>query len=215
LEKIKNENKKYQEKVDITKDTNETKKIKNAIHLDLTESEETSITNEFLFSFLIAKFYTNNETIIYIPKDIEIYIEIPNCFKNYFSQFGILNIFPRETIHMDNMPKLNLEEKTIEIFNRMIELNSNEEIEEKFIKKYMDSSKKYSYHQIIAFIKLFISQYSKFKTKIYFSSIKRDKNGKVIEKKDITEDCISDFAQSTKYFINSGFNQLLMKKIDE
>ena len=60
------------------------KKIKNenykeiAIHLDLTESKEKSIINEFFFSFLITKFYTNNENIIYIPKDISIYVEVPN-----------------------------------------------------------------------------------------------------------------------------------------
>ena len=34
----------------------------------MTESEETSIINEFLFSFLITKFYINNENIIYIKK---------------------------------------------------------------------------------------------------------------------------------------------------
>ena len=38
-----------------------------AIHLDLTDSEEISILNEFFFSFLITKFYTNNEKILYIP----------------------------------------------------------------------------------------------------------------------------------------------------
>ena len=38
-----------------------------AIHLDLTESEETSVLNEFFFSFLITKFYKNNEEILYIP----------------------------------------------------------------------------------------------------------------------------------------------------
>jgi len=45
-----------------------------AILLDLTESEEISIINEFFFSFLITKFYLNNESILYIPKDISIYI---------------------------------------------------------------------------------------------------------------------------------------------
>ena len=79
-EKLKSENKSYK---DI------------AIHLDLTESKETSIINEFFFSFLITKFYTNNETIIYIPKDIHIYIEIPNCFEDYLSKFSILNIFKK------------------------------------------------------------------------------------------------------------------------
>jgi len=51
------------------------------------------------------------------------------------------------------LPKLNLPDNMIEIFNRMIDLNKN--IEEKFLKKYMDNSKKNSYHQIIIFIKLF------------------------------------------------------------
>ena len=214
LKKIKEENKK-----DVSENKEKDKigenKIKNAIHLDLTESEETSIINEFLFSFLITKFYTNNETIIYIPKDIEIYIEIPNCFKNYLSQFGILNIFKKDNIFLDEIPKLFLPQNTIEIFNRMIKLNTNEDIEEKFLKKYLDNKKNYSFHQIIIFIKLFISQYSKFETEISFSEIKKDKKGKIIEKKNVTEKCISDFAESTKYFINSGFQELLMKKIDE
>ena len=82
-EKLKSENKTYK---DIS------------IHLDLTDSKETSIINEFFFAFLITKFYTNNENIIYIPKDINIYIEIPNCFEDYLSKFSILKIFKRENI---------------------------------------------------------------------------------------------------------------------
>lgn len=49
--------------------------------IKILESQETSIRNEFLFSFLITKFYINNEN------------KIPNCFENYLSKFGILNIF--------------------------------------------------------------------------------------------------------------------------
>ena len=89
LKMINEENKKEKEKEKEEDSKNEKTKIKNAIHLDLTESEDTSLINEFLFSFLITKFYTDKETIIYIPKDIEIYIEIPNCFNDYLSQFGI------------------------------------------------------------------------------------------------------------------------------
>ena len=69
-----------------------------AIHLDLIETKETSLINEFLFSFLITKFYTNNENIIYIPNNIKIYIEIPNSFENYLKKFGILNAFNIENI---------------------------------------------------------------------------------------------------------------------
>jgi len=121
------------------------KKIKNvniediAIHLDLTESEETSIINEFFFSFLITKFYTNNESIIYIPKDIYIYIEIPNCFENYLSKFGILNIFNKENITRENKPDFNYPKEIINIFKNMQEINSNDGIQ-KFVNKYIDSS---------------------------------------------------------------------------
>lgn len=87
-----------------------------------------------MFAFLITKFYTNNETIIYIPKDIEIYIEIPNCFNDYLSKFGILNIFTRENITLDTKARLCLPVKTVEIFQRMVELNSNVLIEKNFLK---------------------------------------------------------------------------------
>ena len=80
----------------------------------MTESEEISIINDFLFSFLFTRIYTNNEAIIYIPKDIEIDIEIPNCFKDYLSQIDILNIFHRENITLDNKPKLKLTNEMIE-----------------------------------------------------------------------------------------------------
>ena len=198
LKKIKNESE-YEEKG-----------IKNAIHLDLNESEETSIMNEFLFSFLITKFYTNNETIIYIPKDLEIYIEIPNCFNDYLSQYGILNIFHRENINLENKPTLELSPKIIEIFDKLLGLNTNEAIEKKFLEKYMDNPKRYSYHQIIIFIKLFISLYNKFCTKLQFKEI-----NEIGEQKDITEKCIQDFAKSAKYFIDGVFQNLIMKKIDE
>jgi len=79
-----------------------------AIHLDLIESEETSILNEFFLSFLITRFYKNDENIIYIPKDIHIYIEIPNCFEDYLSKFSILKIFDKENITLENMSPFDL-----------------------------------------------------------------------------------------------------------
>ena len=178
-------------------------KIKNenykdlAIHLDLTESNETSIINEFFFSFLITKFYSNNECIIYIPKYIDIYIEIPNCFENYLSKFQLLNIFNRENITLENMPKFNYSKEMIDIFNRMLEINSNVKMQS-FVKKYI-GCKKYSYHQINIFIKLFISQYTKFGKKISFNE----------DNKDVTEKCIKDFAKCTQYFTNGQFAKLL------
>ena len=98
----------------------------------------------------------------------------------------------------------------IEIFKRMVALNSNAGIEEKFLAKYMDSEKKYSYYQIIIFIQLFISQYNKFDSKLHFTETD-DKGVKV----DVTDKCIQDFAKSTKYFIDGGFQNLIMEEINE
>ena len=180
-----------------------------AIHLDLTESKETSIINEFLFSFLITKFYNNNENIIYIPKDMEIFIEIPNCFENYLSKFGILNAFTRENITLENIPKLDLPQNILEIFKNLIEFDSENEIElngeiEKFIKPLI-GIEKYSYNQLIIFIKLFIYQYSKLTKKLTF------KKGVI----DNSETYIKEFAECTQYFTNRGFTELLMRKNEE
>ena len=174
-----------------------------AIHLDLIESKNISILNEFLFSFLITKFYNNTENIIYIPKDIDIYIEIPNCFENYLSKLNILKLFKRENIKFENMPKLDLPQNIIDIFNRLLEYDSNDKIEE-FIKKYLDIDK-YSYHQLIILIKFFISYFSKFKSKLILYS------GENI----VTKKCIEDFFGFAKYFLMEGYEKLLMCKNDE
>ena len=199
LEKIKNENEEEQNEII---DTNESKKIKNAVHLDLTESEDTSLINEFLFSFLFTKFYSDNMTIIYIPKNIDIYIEIPNCFKDYLQHFGLLRIFPRENITKENKLKLDLKNDIINFFDEIIGLNSNELIEKEFLEKYLGSLQNYSYHQIIIFIKLFIYKFNKFKEKLNF----------IKDKKIINEKFIYDFTKSAAYFIDNGFQNLILRE---
>ena len=181
-----------------------------AIHLDLTESEEKSILNEFFFSFLITKFYSNNENILYIPKDIDIYVEIPNCFVNYLDKFSILklNLFEKINITFDDMPSFNFPDSIINIFNNMLGINSNEEIRE-FVKKYIGIEGRFSYHQINIFIKLFISQYSQFEGKLKFTHNIVDKKGKLLDSIDETEIYIKEFAKSTIYFTNGGFSKLL------
>ena len=192
-----------------------------AIHLDLTESKETSIINEFFFSFLITRFYTNNENIIYIPKDIKIFIEVPNCFKDYLSKFSILTIFKRENITLESiinseseneniisikMPPFSYDENITNTFKNMIGKSTNPEIEE-YVKKYIsegDKKSKYSYHQINIFVKLFITQCGKYNTKIRFL----DPSNNVI-----TEDIIKEFAKSTQYFTNGSFSKLLTGSI--
>lgn len=109
----------------------------------MTESEETSIGNEFFFSFLIIRFYTNNENII------QIFIEISNCFIDYLSKFSILTIFDKENITFNNMPKFDYSNDIIRHFEDMKGINSNEDVQ-KFVKINIgdgDQNSKYFYHK--------------------------------------------------------------------
>ena len=176
-----------------------------AIHLDLFETNEHSILNEFLFSILITKFYSNNENIVYIPINIEIYVEIPNCFNNFMKNNKILKLFKKDEvmIKIDDIPKLELPEKKKLLFKNMIEKSTNEEIFE-WVKDNMKIPK-YSYHQINIFINLFLSQYNKFEgEKLIFHYKNKDP-------KEVTKNCISIFAEGTKYFTYGGFSKLLLE----
>jgi len=174
-----------------------------AIHLDLIETEDVSSINEFLLSFLITKFYANNEDIIYIPNNIKIYVEIPNSFENYLSKVGILNLFKIDNITLGNLPKLELDEGVKKTFQIMLgkEAETDEQIE-KFIKDNINL-KEYSYYQIQTFINLFISQFEIFNGKIKFSNS---------QKNDTTKECLKYFADSTIYFTNGGFARLIVDK---
>ena len=200
----------------INEDKNEIGNKKIGIHIDLSESEEISLITEFLFSILITNFYIYNEDIIYFPNDFYIYIEIPNCFgENYLSKIGILNRFKRENIVLgelksnDNenitnikMDDLQLSEEIKDKFKNMLGIKGSKEIEE-YVKNNM-GIKEYSFHHILTFINLFISQHREM-GKIEF----KDSYGN-----DITEKCKKNFAETTKYFTNGGFARLLMMKND-
>ena len=170
-----------------------------AIHLDLTETKEISLINEFLFSFLITKFYTDNENIIYIPNNIQIYVEVPNSSENYLKKFGILNAFIIENIKLGELLPLELESNIRKKFKQLNGIETNEEIE-RFIKEKFNeiNIKEFSYYQIQIFIKLYISLFDS-----------KDKDIK------ITKECIDYFVNSSKYFINGGFSKYIMKTIDK
>ena len=188
-----------------------------ALHIDLAESKEIPLINEFLLSFLITKFYINNEDIIYIPSNLNIYIEIPNCFDNYLNKIGILKIFQIENIvfgkveenkelDIKNMKNIEMENFDIEpgIKKKLIKLigeDKNGKIEQ-FIKDNI-GIEIYSYHQIQIFVKLFINQYSKIEGKINFNDSGNS---------DIKNKCFEYFKKTTQLFTNIGFAQMLMSK---
>ena len=63
------------------------------IHLDLYDTDNVSLMDEFLFSFLILRYFGKDEDVFYLPKNIEVKIEIPNSFINIIEKFPILKLF--------------------------------------------------------------------------------------------------------------------------
>ena len=74
--------------------TNEERTV---IHLDLYDSKQTELMKDFLYSFLITKLYGQNEDLFYLSKKVEIVIEIPCGFVNFFNKFPLLSMFKNKT----------------------------------------------------------------------------------------------------------------------
>eukprot|EP00833_Pecoramyces_ruminatium_P012803 jgi/Orpsp1_1/1186835/evm.model.d7180000053572.1 len=69
-----------------------------ALHLDLSNMNNIEIASEFLFSFLILKYYSQSENIFYYGNEMRIKVELPNDFIDYKKIFLIFNFF--ENIHL-------------------------------------------------------------------------------------------------------------------
>jgi len=98
------------------------------------------------------------------------------------------------------MLQLELESNIKVKFKKLIGTDDNKEIEQ-FIKD-KKGIKEYSYYQVETFIKLYISQFNAFESKVKFTNSEGD----------ITQKCIQYFAETTKYFTNGGFAKLIMEK---
>ena len=77
-----------------------------SIHLDLYDTDEIDLMNEFLFSILITKVYGKNEEFLFFLKEIDIKIEIPNLFINFMHKFPILTLFPYKKLSISNLAPL-------------------------------------------------------------------------------------------------------------
>ena len=100
------------------------------IHLDLYNTDQIQLMNEFLFSILITKFYKNKGSIYYLWKRIKIKVEIPNSFIDFFSKFPILSLFKRNGITIKNLPSLVCKK----------ELYSNDQIVANYLKVLKESN---------------------------------------------------------------------------
>ena len=185
---------------------------KTSIHLDLYETKDISILNEFLFSFCFTKFYSNDKNVLYILVNINIYIEIPNCFNNFIENYPILNYFEINIINFNNKEKIRLNNEEIKLFKLMM---ASIEKEGKRINQtpedFIDSnigSKKYSYYQINIFIKLF--------KLLLHQHILENKKIRYLEiDKDVTRERIKEYARSIKYFTQCLYAKLLTNALDE
>ena len=93
-------------------------KHKAAIHLDLYYTKNVQLMKYFLFSFLITKLYQANDNILYIPKNINIYVELPNGPQKFLDDYPILTIF--KTFNITLKEQLPLSE---EIYNDKLTKN--------------------------------------------------------------------------------------------
>ena len=76
------------------------------IHIDLYDTDQTSLMMDFLFSILITRFYGQNEDVFYLSKNIPIKIEIPNSFIDFFEKFQILTLFNKKELTISNLSPL-------------------------------------------------------------------------------------------------------------
>jgi len=81
------------------------------LHLDLYDTEQTDLMMEFLFSILITRLYGQNEDIFYLFKEVDIKIEIPNGFIDFFQKFPILTLFDHKKLSINNLAPLIIENK--------------------------------------------------------------------------------------------------------
>ncbi|ORX43504.1 hypothetical protein BCR36DRAFT_303669, partial [Piromyces finnis] len=73
------------------------------LHLDLHYSKQIDLIKEFLFSFLILKYYSQNENIFYYGNEIRIKVELPNGYINYMNLFPILDFFENLNIKKNQL----------------------------------------------------------------------------------------------------------------
>ena len=96
-------------KEDILKRLKEIKEDNVALHIDILDTNTNELVNiirDFLFSFLIMKYYSHDYDFIYYGKEFKIKIEAPFGFVNPFDIYPTLNFFKKRIINKENIPPL-------------------------------------------------------------------------------------------------------------
>ncbi len=104
-----------------------------AIHIDITETKKKELMKEFLFSFLINKCYKESENLFYLNDNVDIYIEIPFGFTDFFKEYKLLTLFQNKfKIEKSKLDPLIISDKLDSdvqvVCNYLKKLNENENI---------------------------------------------------------------------------------------
>ena len=73
----------------IDKEKSINKKNDLLFHIDLYDTEQKNLMNDFLYFVLVTKTFAKDNNIFYLSRKIKIYLEIPNSFTNFFEKFPI------------------------------------------------------------------------------------------------------------------------------
>ena len=90
--------------LDKEKNINDKKNI--LLHVDLYETDQKTLMNDFLYFILITKLYGEDNNLFYLSKTIKIYLEIPNSFINFLDKYPLLKLFPEKELYLNKLEPL-------------------------------------------------------------------------------------------------------------
>ena len=79
------------------------------LHIDLYDTKQKSLMNDFLYFILVTKTFGNDNNIFHLSRNIKIYLEIPNSFIDMFEKFPILNLVQEKNkikLELKKLPKM-------------------------------------------------------------------------------------------------------------
>ena len=207
------------------------------LHLDFTQTNNTEVIKDFLFKLIILKKIEIEENVIYISKNISIYIELANDFFSYPNKYKIVSIFTNPQIirAIDKIKFTKKEDKEnlkkVSVILNSFENNSiienipdfekehiNEDYTQQLILKYLGIQNP-NFYQIKSFVRILAFEFEKFNQCHAFSPeiflenihyLNMDKN----EALSIRKLIVQYFINVTKHFTSGPFEDLIKTQED-
>ena len=196
------------------------------IHLDLTQTKDFNLLNEFFFKLLILRQFDLYENVKYLGKNVKIIIELLNDFKNYRNEIKILSfLFNYKIFELTNFnpsPELT----TVATFLSTYEMKENQKKYDKnnIDKNYLNLSnqkckdiilknlndigiKEPNYYQINIFIKVLYDEFKQFSN--CHAITPNNLRSFNIEPSNIRKFIIDSLVKLTKLFILGPYEDLI------